>query len=58
MDAVPSSIVLVGLLGLLVLGFGLARIAWLETQVHRTQRQARTTPVAAPTAQPGFPAAA
>jgi len=58
MDVVPSSIMLVGLLGLLVLGFGIARIAWLETRLHRAQRPAVTAPVAAPTSLPGFPAAA
>ncbi|GAB3655315.1 hypothetical protein GCM10027596_08180 [Nocardioides korecus] len=58
MDAVPSSIVLVGLLGLLVLGFGLARIAWLETRLRRAQRPAATAPVAAHSGLPGFPAAA
>ena len=56
-DVAPLSIVLVGLLGFLVLGFGLARITWLELRLHRAQRPA-TLVVPAAAGLPGFRAAA
>jgi hypothetical protein len=54
----PTSVVLVGLLGLLVLGFGLARIVFLELRLHRTQAPAVQVRVAASGERPGFRAAA
>lgn len=57
-DVMPTSIVLVGLLGLLVLGFGLTRIVLLELRLHRAQALAVQVRVTSSGERPGFRAAA
>ncbi len=56
LDVVPSSILVVGLIGLLVVATGLVRIAVLELRLHRAQ--AAVPAVVTPEVLPGFRAAA